>query len=171
MVLEFNVRRGLSHVSYKQFVPVIREFVEQVKNVFRDNLVSIVLFGSVARGDCREDSDIDMLVVMRNLPQSFFKRIDLFIPIIEKARENASSKPLIQVYPLTVDEAAKNRPIYLDMLTDAIIIYDRDKFIEKVLERLWLKLKGLGAKKVKLKDGSWLWMLKPDIKPGEVVEI
>lgn len=57
------------------------------------------------------------------------------------------------------------------MLTDAIIIYDRDKFIEKVLERLWLKLKGLGAKKVKLKDGSWLWMLKPDIKPGEVVEI
>lgn len=73
--MEFNVRRGLSHVSYKQFVPVIREFVEQVKNVFRDNLVSIVLFGSVARGDCREDSDIDMLIVMRNLPQSFSKRM------------------------------------------------------------------------------------------------
>ena len=171
MDLEFKVKKGLENISFKQFRPILQGFVKHVKDMFGDDLVSIVVFGSVGRGDCTENSDIDMIVVVRNLPKSFFKRINLFIPIIEKVRRNTHSRVLIQIYPLTVGEASKNRPLYLDMLTDAVILYDKNHFMEGVLRKLWRKLKSLGTRKVRLKNGSWLWILKPDIKLGEVVEI
>jgi predicted nucleotidyltransferase len=31
---------------------------------FKDDIISVVLFGSVGRGDARPDSDIDMIVVI-----------------------------------------------------------------------------------------------------------
>ena len=33
------------------------------------------------------------------------------------------------------------------------------------------RLDELKARRIYLKNGTWLWDLKPDIKPGEVVEI
>ncbi|MEM2732979.1 MAG: nucleotidyltransferase domain-containing protein, partial [Nitrososphaerota archaeon] len=43
-----------------------------------EDLVSVVLFGSFARGDASRESDIDLLIVGDNLPQSRFDRIRLF---------------------------------------------------------------------------------------------
>ncbi|MFQ5520218.1 MAG: nucleotidyltransferase domain-containing protein, partial [Candidatus Methylomirabilia bacterium] len=40
-----------------------------------ENLVSIVLFGSVARGEARADSDIDLLIVGEEFPQGRFARL------------------------------------------------------------------------------------------------
>jgi len=48
-----------------------------------DKLVSVVVFGSVARGEARVDSDVDLLIVARGLPKSRFKRLVLF----ERAEE------------------------------------------------------------------------------------
>ena len=39
---------------------IAREFAEAIKS---DKIVKIILFGSVARGDDTEDSDIDILIV------------------------------------------------------------------------------------------------------------
>ena len=41
-------------------------FVERVKENQGDNLLKIILFGSVARGEANEDSDIDVLVILKN---------------------------------------------------------------------------------------------------------
>jgi hypothetical protein len=41
---------------------------------FGDQLVSVVLFGSVARGQAREPSNIDLLLVARGLPRSLRDR-------------------------------------------------------------------------------------------------
>ncbi|MGQ9515143.1 MAG: nucleotidyltransferase domain-containing protein [Thermoproteota archaeon] len=142
-----------------------------LEKLLGENLISVVLFGSIARGDYREDSDIDLIVVAEGLPLNFSKRIDLFIPLAEESRRRSTSHPFIQVYPLRREEAVKNRPIYLDLLTDAVILYDKDCFIAEVLKKLWKRLMELGAEKVRLEDGSWMWVLKPGLKFGEVVEI
>ena len=42
---------------------VIEEFEERVKDKFADEIVKIVVFGSKARGDAGENSDIDILVI------------------------------------------------------------------------------------------------------------
>ena len=41
------------------------ELVEGLKNIFKDNLVSIVLYGSFARGTNKADSDIDIAIILK----------------------------------------------------------------------------------------------------------
>ena len=41
------------------------ELVEGLKNIFKDRLVSIVLYGSVARGTNTEESDIDIAIILK----------------------------------------------------------------------------------------------------------
>jgi len=71
--------------SYKVGVEFINEpyrsVIQGLRNalisVWGDNLVSLVVFGSVARGDARRDSDVDLLIVGKQLPKSRFKRLEL----------------------------------------------------------------------------------------------
>ena len=40
---------------------ILKEFREEVENLYENGLKSIILYGSWARGDATEDSDIDLL--------------------------------------------------------------------------------------------------------------
>ncbi|MCD6444874.1 nucleotidyltransferase domain-containing protein [Candidatus Bathyarchaeota archaeon] len=141
-----------------------------------DRLISIVVYGSVARGTARKDSDIDLLVVAEGLPKSRMKRQQIFLEVEEGLNsvvEELWSKGVhVDFSPimLTPEEASKIRSIYLDMVEDAVVLYDKDMFFETILERLRKRLKELGAKRIWVGD-KWYWMLKPDIRFGEVVEI
>ena len=70
---------------------VLEKLVECLKKCF--DLVSVVIFGSVARGEARKDSDVDILVVADNLPDRYerFKRFEkaekCVEQIIEKLKE------------------------------------------------------------------------------------
>lgn len=52
-------------------IEIAHEFAEAINS---DKIVSIILFGSVARGDDCENSDIDILIV-----SDFWEEIDLII--------------------------------------------------------------------------------------------
>jgi predicted nucleotidyltransferase len=41
------------------------EFLRRVLDKYRDKIEGIILFGSVVRGEAREDSDVDILVVVK----------------------------------------------------------------------------------------------------------
>lgn len=43
---------------------MIEELVNGLKSIYADNLVSIILYGSVARGTNTEESDIDAAVIL-----------------------------------------------------------------------------------------------------------
>jgi hypothetical protein len=47
--------------------PAMRRFAEAVRARYGDRVERIVLFGSRARGDAREDSDWDVAVFLRDL--------------------------------------------------------------------------------------------------------
>ena len=47
----------------KKYRGAVEEFVRRVLERYRDKIDSIILFGSVARGEAKEDSDIDVLIV------------------------------------------------------------------------------------------------------------
>jgi len=142
-----------------------------------EDLVSVVLFGSFARGDASRESDIDLLIVGDNLPQSRFDRIRLFDEVersIEKELKKIeeeygvtiSFSPIIK----SVEEARRFTPLYLDLVEDAVILYDKNNFMENILEKLRRRLRELGAVRV-WRGRRWYWILKPEIKVGEVVEI
>lgn len=41
----------------------VEEFVRRALMQYKDSIATIILFGSVARGEAREESDIDLLIV------------------------------------------------------------------------------------------------------------
>ena len=49
----------------------LKEFKNQLIKKFGSNLVILKLFGSKARGDFHKESDIDVLVIIKNLNQKF----------------------------------------------------------------------------------------------------
>lgn len=55
--------------------PKLSEILEKVKaklqDFYQDQLETIILYGSQARGDAQEDSDIDLLVVLKNAVNPF----------------------------------------------------------------------------------------------------
>ncbi|AUC62345.1 toxin-antitoxin system toxin component [Cyanobacterium sp. HL-69] len=44
-------------------------FKQRVINIYKENLSQLILFGSRARGDAKQDSDIDILIVLKNVNQ------------------------------------------------------------------------------------------------------
>lgn len=75
----------------EHFDSVVKILVKEIKRFYGDRLVSIVLFGSVARGTVRHDSDIDILIIAEKLPRGRMKRVVEFTKI-EKRLENILSK-------------------------------------------------------------------------------
>ena len=136
-------------------------------------LVACAVFGSVARGTPRYDSDIDLLLVIRGLPRGRFNRLDEFLPV--EARLEAVLKAdmpehqEIALSPVfkTPDEVEAGSPLFLDMVDDARVLYDPDEFLARYFDRLRARLHELGARRIH-RGNAWYWELKPDLKPGEV---
>ncbi|MDK2796404.1 MAG: uncharacterized protein PWQ58_1603 [Archaeoglobaceae archaeon] len=59
----------------------------------------------------------------------------------------------------TPEEAIRFSPIYLDMVEDAVILYDKNGFFRNVLENLRKKLEELGSKRLRI-GKRWYWVLK-----------
>jgi len=151
-----ELRKGLEHVPLK-YKEALSELLAFLKDKLRENLISVVVFGSVARGTFKEHSDVDLLVVSRNFPKKLVDRIDLFV---DKTFEISMKYGInISIIPLKIDEAQSTQPIYLDMAYEGIILYDRDNFIEKKLNDLRKKLEKMGAERVPYKRG-YFWKLK-----------
>jgi predicted nucleotidyltransferase len=51
-------------VSRERAIEIVREFHEQLRDLYGDRLKAVFLFGSYARDEAGEDSDIDVAVVL-----------------------------------------------------------------------------------------------------------
>lgn len=61
-----------------QKLEIIKSQIKQkFQDSFQDNLVSLVLFGSQARGDATAESDIDILVVLKNKQLRYQKQEEI----------------------------------------------------------------------------------------------
>jgi predicted nucleotidyltransferase len=67
------------------------EFLQRLKEAllshYRENLLSIVVFGSCGRGDFRMGSDLDLLILLDKSEDSLGKRIDEFMGIERELRK------------------------------------------------------------------------------------
>ena len=158
------------------YATLLNNMLKIMKEEFKDDLISVVVYGSVARGDNRNDSDVDLLIIMKNLPKdSMLKRIRLFETKVEdklnldeywKMGYYISLSPVLK----TPEEAEKFSPLYLDMVYDAVILYDRNYFFTRILQKLRDRLKELGAERVRM-GKKWYWVLKKGSRFGETVEL
>jgi len=153
-------------------------FILEAKKTLQNRLVSACLFGSAARGNVDQSSDIDILLIAEDLPEGLISRNRTIKSIQETVKSSAPARALkkmgqstlISPIMFTPEEASKHPPIMLDIVDDGLILHDRDGFLQRILNDIRRRLKELGARKVKTQKG-WYWILKPDAKLGEEVRI
>jgi len=56
-------------------LPILRELKNNLEHLLGDQLVNIVLFGSRARGDFSDESDIDVAIIVRELTKKLKDKI------------------------------------------------------------------------------------------------
>lgn len=98
----------------------VKEFKEKVRALYGGKYKTMLLYGSWARGDAQEDSDIDVAVVLKG-DVSPGKEIDHMIDIITEI--NMNHNVLISVYPVseTVYNSVKS-PLLLNIRRAGVTI-------------------------------------------------
>jgi predicted nucleotidyltransferase len=165
-----------SSIGYDAYSELLDAFIHLARQSLGDSVTSVILYGSVARGNAKPESDIDVLVILRDASSSYRKRLELFLPSLRKLRqgplwerlEERGLSPFLALLVLSEEEAKENRYLYLDMVDEARILVDRGGFFQAKLENLRQRLGELGARKVQ-HEGGWYWDLKPDLKAGETL--
>jgi hypothetical protein len=137
--------------------------------------VAIALFGSVARGQARSDSDLDLYVVTHR-PSLGDSRLQRMWGCIDASPEyqalvSAGYQPTPSPVPHTMEELARHPWILLDIAHHGVILYDPESPLERELDAVRRRMAELGSKRIELPDGSGYWDLKPDWRPGEVVDL
>ncbi len=97
---------------------ILKEFREEVENLYESRLKSIILYGSWARGDATEESDIDLLIVLERkvIPG---KEIDKMIDIITEI--NLKHGVLISIYPVSEEDYSTiNSPLLINVRREGV---------------------------------------------------
>ncbi|HEX8393303.1 MAG TPA: nucleotidyltransferase domain-containing protein [Longimicrobium sp.] len=101
----------------------VREVVRQVRLRVPAELVYAALFGSRARGDARADSDVDLLLVWRNLPPDREPQAGHAEAIAAEVAER-SGVP-VGVWSVAMEDLEEGRrtPMLVDALDDAVPVW------------------------------------------------
>ena len=133
-----RIREKLKKIPYRE---KIARFCENVIEAL--NPSAIILYGSLARGDYKKGSDIDIIVVAENLPQEFTKRIEFLLRFSTGGPiEPRGYTP--QEFLKMIEEA---HGTVLDAVAYGIVLYDRG-FIEKAEKQFRKTVKTLKLKRV-----------------------
>lgn len=152
--------------------------LDALREVYGPSLVSVVLFGSYARGEQAPSSDLDILVVLDKAPTSRWKRCERLPDVMRAYRASDAFRGAVEagflpeMLPviLSREEASETRPLYLDASEDGILLLD-DGTMAGVFAAVRRRLKELGSVRLMSREGRRYWDLKPDLKVGEVFEI
>ena len=122
-------------------------------------MVAVVLFGSRARGEAGPESDWDLLVLARDLPEKPLQRHFRL-----KAMLPESWRGQVSILAKTPSEFAARLPeLYLDIALDGVVLYDTGGYIAKRLAYLRSLVAGRGLRRERIgRDMVWNWRQPPE---------
>jgi predicted nucleotidyltransferase len=115
----------------KQIARLLQEYTEKVTGMSRGKIQSVILFGSVARGEWTRKSDIDILAVVQ-------EKEDDVTAILNKAKGDMS--PLLTINPVSTavskfeEGVRKKTEFYEQLWKDRIVLYNEFMFWRMVRE-------------------------------------
>jgi predicted nucleotidyltransferase len=73
-------------LSYKDILPQLKEIKKEIAKILGTNDFELIVFGSYARGEAREDSDLDLLIVLQEeyIKDTWEKEREIHLYILNK---------------------------------------------------------------------------------------
>ncbi len=100
---------------------ILNELKTELRNLYGDRLSQVILFGSHARGDFHDDSDIDILILLKDETISCYQEIRRMSPLVTDL--NLSHNILLSVLPDTEGRYEKSQiPIFQEIKRDGIFL-------------------------------------------------
>jgi predicted nucleotidyltransferase len=91
----------------------LKEFRQEIEKLYGKRLKDVILYGSWARGEAKEESDIDLLVVLKGEVKPC-KEIDRMIDIITEI--NLKYGVLLSIFPVSEEEySTVNSPLLINV--------------------------------------------------------
>jgi len=129
-----------------------KKIVDCYKDYLGNQLISIVLFGSHARGEAKETSDYDLFIIAEELPLRALRRM-LYIRTPLKGQFEEK----ICIIAKTPEEVSKDfPPFFLDLGLDGIILFDRNDFFRNLQKRIIEIIQQAGLERKK-DNGEYHW--------------
>ncbi len=99
---------------------ILRETQKQLQKIYHKRLKELILFGSYARGDFAEDSDIDIILLLDDIDNTFQER-EKYLPEICKI--SLEYDKIISIIPFDYREFKQKRtPLILNVNKEGIRI-------------------------------------------------
>jgi predicted nucleotidyltransferase len=146
------------HVDVRE---ICDKLVEVLKREFGRDFKSLALFGSAAREEETEESDIDFFAIIENLPKSHFQRSLLFNRL-----SALNFRRHVLIIAKTPAEFESNfSSLYLDLAVDGEIIYDTDDFLKESFKKIRKIIDRAGLER-KRNNGNFFWAWKKPPRHG-----
>ena len=163
-------------VSYI-FRDYLYNFVRLLKENYKEDLLSVILFGSVARGKWNNESDIDLFIIFTNkssIRTDINNQLTKFISDYERKSKLKNSKgdrlfSTIQDISLSLKDLHTFRTIFYDIAMDGIILFDRNQTGFHFLKKIKNRIEEKGLRRVFVKENDYYW--ERNVEFGEIIEL
>lgn len=142
-----------------------KKIVDCYQRYLGDNLISIIFFGSRARGKGKKNSDYDLFIIAENLPEDYLERLGF----LRKPLFDYNIEERVAIIAKTKKEIENSfPPLFLDLAVDGKIFYDRG-FFKKKQAKIRQIIKEAGLKRFKRKN-EFYWEWKRPPKSGWAID-
>ena len=112
---------------------IIKKIEKKIEKKFNNNFTGLILFGSYARNEQKNTSDVDLIITFKELPSSKFKRLELIYDIIDYFED----KYKIEINPIICEEKELGKSILIIEISDyAKIIVDKNDKIKELFKSI-----------------------------------
>ncbi len=134
---------------------IISELETALKQKLNNDLLSVILFGSIVKGSFTSTSDIDVLVICEAPPKDWRARDKMVLELTENIEMKYTT-------PIHMTLVSKNEilysiesisPLMLEIYSANEIIYDKNSFFKRLLKHFEKNMHRLKAQKIE--DGVW----------------
>lgn len=144
----------VTQLSVKEIWAILSAMVQELHEEFGERLVAVAVYGSYARGTATPHSDIDLLVVIRNLPRDWKTIHYLEDEWSRKGRQFGKRFQVILASPEDVEDSVEGAaPLMLEIYNSHQIVFDREGFFANCIRRMEQLMKERGIRMKK--PGVW----------------
>lgn len=140
--------------AFEEIVRLLKYASIRLVEEFKDEFLGLALFGSWARKEADEKSDVDVLVILRSIG-GFDVRGRIYTILSENVK-----KPLTLV-DVRVDEIFDREyevtPLMLNILYDGVVIHDPEDILKKLIESCRVLINKACLERYRSLDGKYGW--------------